>query len=98
MHVRVEREHWSAGNVLLDICDLPNAHFAIFSRAGEEKITVISDCNSVDRVSVLVERRYECALKFVLCVRRRFPFTSKLVGNFHSLDLVGLCIFKTRQH
>ena len=98
LHAGVEREHWSTGYVLFYICYLPDTNFAVFSRSGEEEIAVIGHCYCVNWVCVLVKRRHECSLKFMLQIWRRFPLAPKLVGNLHCLNLISVSVFEMRQH
>lgn len=98
LHAGVKREHWTTGYVLFYISDLPDANFAVFSRSCKEEIAVIGHWYCVDWVCVLVKRRHECSLKFMLRIRRRFALAPKLVGNLYCLNLISISVFEMRQH
>ena len=57
-----ETMSWAWRDIFFDVVNLPKVHSLVFTRPCQKVLLVISDCDCVNRVSVLVQCRHKQAL------------------------------------
>ena len=79
---------WTTCDVLLNIGNLPDQHFAVFSGTREEKVVVISYGNSVYWILMLIKSSHKSSLELMLCSRKWLALASKIIVNFNGLNFI----------